>query len=223
MKKYTVIVPAYNEASNIKRCLDHICEYHQDIIVINDGSTDSTRKILNSSKSKKIKVVHLKHNFGKGYAMRVGAKQAFRNGADGVIFMDGDNQHHPKHLLEFIKLLKKGHNIVIGVRLLKTNIPFHRKIGNLLMIGIMKQLFSIDVSDMLCGFRAFSKKGFGQIKWRTDDYGVETEVLTKIGKYRIPFTTIVVDTIYHDKYKGFSLIDGLKIVSRLPQYWMSNS
>jgi glycosyltransferase involved in cell wall biosynthesis len=142
--------------------------------------------------------------------MLEGAKHAWKLKADGIIFMDGDNQHNPFHIAEFVKHLKKGEDIIIGVRLLKTNIPLHRKMGNMLIAFIMKYLFSLDITDIMCGFRAFSKKGFRRIRWKAQHYDVETEML--------PFHTLVVDTIYYDRYKGFSLKDGAKILLKLP-YW----
>ncbi len=216
MSKYFVIIPVYNEQKQIRRCLQSIKKYWKDIIVVNDGSTDKTKEILNRFRS--LHVLHLPKNQGKGKAMIEGAKYAWKQKAKGIIFMDGDNQHNPLHIPSFVHKLKKGTHIVIGVRLLKTSIPFHRKLGNYLMVLIMRNMFSLSIADMMCGFRAFSKKGFTQIRWNSQGYGVEVEMLTTIGKKRLPFETLIVDTIYHDKYKGFSLKDGMKILFHLP-YW----
>ncbi|MFZ2199175.1 MAG: glycosyltransferase family 2 protein, partial [Microgenomates group bacterium] len=165
MKKYFVIVPAYNEAKNIRRCLGSIRKYCKNIIVVDDGSNDKTAEILDSIPH--VQVIRLAQNVGKGRAMKIGAEVAWGMGADGIIFMDGDNQHNPKHISEFIENLKSGENIVIGVRMLKTDIPLHRKIGNLIMVGVMKNLFSIQISDMMCGYRAFSKIGYKNIVWES--------------------------------------------------------
>ncbi|KKU44708.1 MAG: Glycosyl transferase family 2 [Microgenomates group bacterium GW2011_GWA2_46_7] len=217
MAKFYVIIPAYNEARHIRRCVDHVLQYTKNIIVVNDGSTDSTGEIIDSIE--KIEVIHAKRNMGKGYAMKIGAELAWKMGAQGIVFMDADNQHHPKHIPEFFNGMKHGSDIVIGVRLLKTAIPLYRKIGNLMMASIMRSIFNVKIPDMMCGYRAFTKKGYKKIKWTSPNYGVETETLTIIGRKRLPFETVVVDTIYWDKYKGFSIWDGLKIIRQLPYFW----
>lgn len=216
MSKYFVVIPVFNEQRNIRRCLMNIKKHWKHIIVVNDGSTDNTASILQRFRS--VHTLHLPSNQGKGSAMLAGAQYAWKKKAKGIIFMDGDNQHNPVHIKEFVRLLKQQKHIVIGVRLLKTQIPMHRKIGNHIIAFIMKYMFSLSISDIMCGFRAVTRKGFRQLRWSSNGYGVETEMLTIIGKKKIPFHTLIVDTIYHDKYKGFSLKDGIKILLQLP-YW----
>lgn len=218
MRKYFVIVPAYNEAKNIRRCINHILKFSKYVIVVNDGSSDKTGEILDSIPE--IHVIHLPQNSGKGHAMRVGAEAAWGFGASGIIFMDGDNQHDPRHISQFTKLLDTYNDIVIGIRILKTSIPLPRKIGNLVMVGLMKKLFYVDLPDMMCGYRAFTKKGYNDIKWSSNRYGVEIEMLTELGRKNLPFKTVIVDTIYHDRYKGFSILDGVKILLQIPGWYM---
>ncbi|MFH1244034.1 MAG: glycosyltransferase family 2 protein [bacterium] len=217
---FFVIIPAYNEARNIRKCINQIRPYCHQIIVVNDGSTDKTGEIIDTIRG--IKTIHLEKNWGKGYAMRMGAELAWKLGAEGVIFMDGDNQHHPKHIKEFARELKRGNEIVIGIRLLKAEIPWHRKAGNVLMATLMRKLFMIAIPDIMCGFRAFTKQGYERVSWLSNNYGVETEVITIIGRRKLPFKTVVVDTIYLDKYKGFSIWDGFRIIAQLPNYWWRN-
>lgn len=214
--EYFVVIPAHNEAKHIRRVIRLVLGYCKNIIVVNDGSTDQTGEIARSLKG--VSVLDLTHNQGKGRAMKEGAKLAWKMGANGIIFMDADNQHNPKHIPEFVQKLRYGNDIVIGVRILKADIPWHRKLGNRIMVGLMSMLFHMDIPDMMCGYRAFSHKGYNLVEWESDNYGVETEMLTIIGRKRLPFRTVVVDTIYWDKYKGFSIWDGLKIVSQLPYY-----
>lgn len=216
--KYFVVIPAHNEAKHIRRVIQSVQTYCKNIVIVNDGSTDQTSQIARGFDG--ISVLDLPRNLGKGKAMKVGAKLAWKMGAKGIIFMDADNQHHPQHIPEFIQKLRYGNDIVIGVRILKANIPWHRRLGNRLMVGIMRWLFRIDVPDMMCGYRAFSRRGYRSVEWEADGYGVETEMLTIMGRKRLPFRTVVVDTIYLDKYKGFSIWDGLRIVGQLPYYRM---
>jgi len=211
-----VVVPVFNEEKHIKRCLSHILEYWSRIIVVDDGSGDKTLEIAQSFAG--VEVVKVKKNRGKGEAMRRGARRAWQKGAKAVIFMDGDNQHHPESIEKFVKLLKRGNQIVIGMRLLKTDIPLVRKFGNIVMSQIMRVGFGVQIPDMMCGFRAFTKSGFKSLTYTSQDYGVEVEMLTLVGRKKLEYETIIVETIYHDRYKGFSIWDGLKIIWRLPYY-----
>lgn len=218
MHKYFVIVPAHNEAKNIRRCIENIYKYSKNIIVVDDGSSDKTGEILDSIPY--IHAIHLPQNGGKGRAMRVGAEAAWGMGATGVIFMDGDNQHDSRHIPEFIKQLDTHNDIVIGIRILKTSIPWPRMIGNQMMVDLMKKLFNVYLPDMMCGYRAFTKKGYSDVKWSSNKYGVEIEMLTAVGRKNLPFKTVIVDTIYHDRYKGFSIFDGVKILLQIPSWYM---
>jgi glycosyltransferase involved in cell wall biosynthesis len=216
MSEYFVVIPVFNEQKNIRRCLKHTQKFWKHIIVVNDGSTDRTSEILQKFRS--VHTVDLQKNQGKGAAMLAGAKKAWSLKADGIVFMDGDLQHNPVHIKEFVRLLKSGCEIVIGERLLKANIPLHRKLGNLVISSGMRLLFGLQMRDIMCGFRGMTKKGFKKIEWSSKGYGVEVEMLVHAARKKVSFTTYIVDTIYHDKYKGFSIRDGLKIMLKIP-YW----
>jgi|SRR3989344_9434130 len=215
-RDYFTVIPVYNEQKHIKKLLKKVHIHTKNIIVVNDGSQDKTADILKTISY--IKVINLPKNQGKGAAMKKGAELAWKNKAKGIIFLDGDNQHNPSFLPHFIKHLENGHDVVIGIRILKTKVPFYRKMGNFLLMATVRILFNISIPDLLCGYRGMSKKGYKQITWSSTDYGVETEMISLLGKNKIKYTTIVVDTIYLDKYKGFSVKDGLKIFIKLP-FW----
>ena len=215
-KKYYVVVPVFNEQKNLRRMIGRLRKYTNNIIVVNDGSTDNTSKILNSFSN--LSIIDLKNNLGKGAAMRKGAKKAWAIGAERVIFMDGDSQHNPRHLKDFVAILNKTSDIAIGIRIVKANIPLIRRLGNNTFMMSIKILFDIDIPDILCGFRGFTKKGYRSVEWESNDYGVETEVITIIGRKKLGYKTVVVDTVYLDKYKGFSVKNGIKILFKLP-YW----
>lgn len=226
MKKIAIIIPVYNEEKYLPDFLQNLLQYvktyssiHQ-IIFVNDGSTDKTQNILETAreKFKKITVVTNKMNTGKGSALKKGLLEAKKNNAEGVIFMDGDGQHDPASIAEFIHKLDE-YPIVFGYRELKKNVPAIRKTGNQIAHFIIRNIFNIKrEGDILCGYFAMRSDVFDKIYWHSNDYGVEAEISAIIGRKHIPFTEIQVKTIYLDNNKGVNMFDALLILLHIP-YW----
>ncbi len=219
MKIY-IIIPLYNEhrrgVKTIERVLE-VCTFP--IIVVDDGSTDMSYEMLNNRYSENKRVILLRHiiNLGKGAAMKTGAEMAWKMGAETIIFIDADGQHNPAHIPAFEKALQRN-QIVFGFREMNSSMPRVRKWGNLLAVWIIGLLFNIKRKDLLCGYLGFRKDVYKKILWKSARYGIETEMATKVGKNKLAFEQIKVDTIYIDKYKGVSILDALKILTRIP-FW----
>jgi len=220
--KIDIIVPVYNESLFIKLFLDDLFKEGslgliRNVIIIDDGSTDSTPKIIKNYKNKRIIFIRYSKNHGKGYAMRVGLEAAKKSKADAVIFMDGDRQHDPKHLLKFIKSLSKF-ELVFGYRNLTKDTPYLRKLGNKIVRFLFQTFFNIKRHDVLCGFMAMRSQVFDKIIWESNDYGVEIEISAIVGKKRVSFKEILIDTLYLDIKKGVTLIKAFFISLKIP-YW----
>ncbi len=204
-----VVVPAYNEARRIGSVLHGLKKTGLPVVVVDDGSKDKTNQV-----AKRSGFIVLRHevNLGKGGAMKTGAQAAFTLGADAVIFMDADGQHRPSDLPQFIKALKFNKvDIVFGVRdLLK--IPFIRRAGNSIASILVNNLFGIRVLDLLCGYRAITKKAFRKINWTSSGYSVETEMVAMTGKYKLKHCEVAISTVYYDKFKGLSPTEGIGII-----------
>ena len=113
--KCSVVIPSYNNHKTLKRVLDGILEYTEDIIVVNDGSTDSTSKIL--EEYLQITPINKPTNTGKGTALKIGFKHALSLGFDYAITLDSDGQHFPKDIPNFIDALTTSENkniLIIG-------------------------------------------------------------------------------------------------------------
>lgn len=216
-----VVVPVYNEEYRAVETVNKILliDKKVKIVLIDDGSGDNSLKILKDNFKKNNRVIISSHviNLGKGAAMKTGLKIAFKLGAEAVVFMDGDGQHNPKYLPKFIKELDKS-SIVFGYRLLNKKAPFLRRNGNRFANWSMRTFFNIQRKDLLCGFLGFKKEIYKQIKWKSTRYGIETEMAIKVGRNKIPFSEIKIDTIYIDKYKGMTIFDAFKIIFKLP-FW----
>ena len=93
--------------------------------------------------------------------------------------------------------------------------PLVLKFGNKFINNTLSILHGIKVQDSQCGYRAFTINAYNQMIWDATDYYVETEMLIKAGKKGIKYTTIPIETIYSNKYKGTTVLDGVKIVMKI--------
>jgi len=221
--KLVIIVPVYNEGVRSVATIKQILEVSKsEVVVVDDGSRDDSWDCLIRNFGKNKRVYLLKHiiNLGKGAAMKTGVKMAWKLKSDGVIFIDADGQHNPKYLPEFEKAL--GDNeLVFGYRKLNSEMPFIRKYGNIIAKKIVGLLFNVKRREFLCGYLGFRKSAYKKIRWNSSRYGVETEIATKVGRNKLKFSEVEIDTIYIDKYKGVSLFDAMKILTQIPYWYFS--
>lgn len=223
MINIAIIVPVYNEGLRAVKTIKKILDISKNnIIVVNDGSKDNSLVVLKKEFKKNKRVVILNHliNLGKGSAMKTGIKMAWKLGYNAVIFIDADGQHNPKFLPLFEEKLKSD-LIVFGYRKLNGEMPLIRKFGNLVAKKMVEVLFNIRRKEFLCGFLGFRKSVYKKIKWNSNRYGVETEIATKVGKNRIKFSEVEIDTIYIDKYKGVNIFDAFKILTKIPSWYFA--
>lgn len=213
---FYIVVPFYNEKKHIREVIRSLSSYGLHVVLVDDGSIDNYESKINSLKLKKMTLIKHKINLGKGAAMKTGAEYAFGKGADAVIFMDGDNQHKPEDLTKFVdKLSLKKYDAIFGSRNYNNSVPLVRFLGNKLASVILAAFFGIYVSDVLCGFKAFTRKAYKTIKWDSTGYGVETEMVVRTGKSGLKFCEVPVESIYHDKTKGVTILDAFGIMGEI--------
>jgi len=222
--KIFIIVPVYNEENRAVETINKILKIDKElkIIAVDDGSSDKSLKILSKKFDDNNRIIVLNHiiNLGKGAAMKTGLKMAWKLGGEAVIFVDADGQHNPKYLPMFIKELGK-YPVVFGYRELNKNSPWIRRNGNKFAGLLIEILFNIKKKDLLCGFLGFRKEVYKKIIWKSTRYGIETEMATKVGRNKITFSEIKIDTIYVDKYKGVTIFDAFKILYKIPFWYFS--
>lgn len=214
--KISIVIPFYNEEKHIGDVLKSLADHDFPIILVDDGSTDKSKIIAGSLRLKNLTLLTHKINLGKGAAMKTGADYAFREGADSVVFMDCDSQHRSEDLTGFVKSLKSDKcEMVFGSRNYSYGVPMIRFLGNKMASIILRFLFNIYVSDVLCGFKAMTKKAYKKIRWESTGYGVETEMVARTGKTKLKFCEVPVQSIYHDKTKGVTILDAIGILGEV--------
>jgi len=151
LTKYCIIIPAYNAETTLPQLINKINEIVQSIqiIVINDGSYDSTGKIAN------VLVVNHNRNQGKGEAIKTGFRTASDKGYTYAIFLDADLQHDPTKIPDFIKTqCETNADLVVGKRDFNLkNMPFFRYLSNTWTSGLITIRTGRKISDSQCGFR----------------------------------------------------------------------
>ena len=211
-----IVIPAYNEEKRIGHVLKELRPIGLPIIVVDDGSTDTTKLVLGGASNtlnNRLTILRHRVNLGKGAAMKTGAEAAFMQGADAVIFMDSDGQHKPQDLPKFIEALNsQKYDVVFGSRNLSFGVPLVRFLGNKFASVLVALLFGKYVSDLLCGYRALTRRAYRIINWESAGYAVETEMAIKTAKYRLKHCEVPVQTVYLDNVKGVTIIDSFNIL-----------
>jgi len=207
MKKILAIIPAYNEEKTIGNIVKISKRYVDDVIVINDGSTDKTEEI---AKKAGAKVITHKKNKGLGKSLRDGFKYALKNNFDIIITLDADGQHNPKEIPKFIEAINEGYDFVLGERDL-SKYPLIKKIGNLFLNFITNIITGTTLKDTESGFRAYSKEALKKIfpYLKANRYEIASEIIFAVGYYNIRYKNIKISSKIY--VKGVTIRDGIKI------------
>ncbi len=191
----SLIIPAYNEEKNILRTLKKLKLFLKnekdkwEILIINDGSTDNTLKILKNYKPKFFKIISYKKNKGKGFAVKKGVKQAT---GDYMCFTDSDLAYSFDNLKNLLSYLK-DFDVVIGSRNLETdnheNISTLRRIFGKGFNILSNIILGYRIKDTQCGLKVFKKEAAKSLfsKQTLNGWGFDTEILylAKKKKYKI--------------------------------------
>lgn len=205
-----VVIPAFNEAERLPALLDALSGFVSSdrVVVVDDGSSQPL------TLDQPVHLLRHHINLGKGLALRTGCEYAIREGAEALVLMDGDGQHDPRELPRLLNCLSRS-DMVFAARLLNREMSIVRRVGNLVLNRAVQTLFGSSLSDVWCGYRAFRSEHFGQIAWGASDYAVDVEMAIRALKHRLKIEEIPIGTVYHDAYKGVTVVDGLQLLARL--------
>jgi len=213
--KVMVIIPAYNEEQTIADVLTRTRSFVDEIIVVNDGSSDRTEQI---ARTQGARVVSHVINRGLGAAIGTGFEMASRLQADVVLTLDADGQHDPASIPAFIDAIKNGADVVIGSRMLQRNgMPWYRQVANLMGNLSTFFLFGAWVTDSQSGFRAFSAHALTKIQIKTNHMEVSSELIAETKRHGLSLAEIPIEAIYteYSLSKGQNFFVGLKTLLKL--------
>lgn len=148
--KISIVLPAKNEAGAIGQTIVNIQQLNiaNEIIVVNDGSTDNTKDIAEKAGAK---VISHPYSKGNGAAIKTGARHA---SGDIIVFMDADGQHDPNDIPRLLEIIEKGFDLVVGARQKGSQASVGRGIANSLYNNLATYMTEQKVEDLTSGFRA---------------------------------------------------------------------
>lgn len=154
--KSCVLVPVFNNAGSIVRVVESVLQYTPNVIVVNDGSTDGTEKLLESA-GLPVEVVSYSRNRGKGYAIKVGFEKALELGYEYAVTMDADGQHLASDLPVFATAMEQNRGaLVIGSRSFNNeNMPGRSGFANRFSNFWFTVQTGYNLPDTQTGFRAY--------------------------------------------------------------------
>lgn len=176
MTQITAILPAYNEEVSIGSIVLGAKRHVDNVIVIDDGSTDKTLILAELAGAE---VIKHSSNQGKGAALKTGFKAA--ENADIIVTMDGDGQHNPEDIKKLVEPLIKGEaDIVNGSRYLNgknNDTPGYRRLGQTVLDKATNIRSGLNITDTQSGFRAFAHHTLPVFKFSKSGFGIESEML----------------------------------------------
>ncbi|MFI5152232.1 MAG: DUF2062 domain-containing protein [Chitinophagales bacterium] len=199
-----VIIPTFNNASTLSGVIQDISNYTKDILVINDGSTDDTSKILESISF--LKSIQYQKNRGKGWALRQGFKYAMDLGYSYAISFDSDGQHFAKNLPAFLEKLQTARNsIIIGSRNMgQVSVPGKSSFGYKFSNFWFRVETGIKAPDTQSGFRLYPLHSLKKMHFFTRKYEFEIEVLVRSAWKGIGIDWVPVEVYYAPKEERVS-------------------
>lgn len=193
-----VIIPTYNNEKTLKRVLDKTLDFTSDVIVVNDGSTDSTSTILKAYPH--IVQIHFPQNQGKGMALRAGFKESLKRNFTYAITLDSDGQHFPEDLAIFVKEIQQnGEALLIGDRNMKQEgIPGKSSVGNKISTFWYWFETGLQLQDTQSGYRLYPIKRMEKLKYFTRKFEFEIEVIVKAAWEGIPVKNVPIQVLYDE-------------------------
>jgi glycosyltransferase involved in cell wall biosynthesis len=191
-----VLIPTYNNAKTIESVIISALEYCDNLIIVNDGCTDTTQTII--AKYPQLIVVTHAVNKGKGVGLRNGFKKAVELGFNYVISIDSDGQHFPKDFITFLnKVEEVPGSLIIGARNMTVeNVPNKSTFGNKFSNFWFWAETGISLPDTQSGYRLYPVQRLKKIWLFTTKFELEIEVIVKAAWREIPVISVPVSVYY---------------------------
>lgn len=211
-------IPAYNEAATIGSVVLTAKKYTDWVVVIDDGSTDSTAEIARNAGAV---VLQQGGNTGKGAAIKHAFEYARESGAQQLILLDADWQHDPDEIPDLLRPLESTEaDVIIGSRYLDGKggrTPRYRRVGQIVLDKLLFLGVGVDVTDSQSGYRAFNRKAIEALDVKENGFGIEAEMFTAAADNGLSVEEVPI-TIEYDvpnPSTSNSVLHGIRVVDYL--------
>ncbi|HSL87802.1 MAG TPA: glycosyltransferase family 2 protein [Ignavibacteriaceae bacterium] len=197
LNKVCAVIPFFNERKTLRKVVEKTLLFVNEVIAVNDGSTDGSGAELNDLKH--VYLLNLVNNNGKGFALRAGFDECNKRNCRYIVTLDADLQHDP----EFIPLLLKKteiFDIVIGNRLNNVKLmPYLRRLSNRLTSFMLSKKTGAKIMDSQSGFRVYKAVVPASVKTDMNGFEAESEILVKALRQKFSVGFVDIPTIYGDE------------------------
>ena len=186
--KLSVVIPVYNEEQTINEVLERVCAVEIDgiekeIVVANDGSSDGTRHVLDTTRwatDPRVRTYHHQINLGKGAAVRLGLHHA---SGDVLLIQDADLELNPEDYVHLLAPIREGRaSVVYGSRFLSASnrVPSRTRLANRFLTGLTNVLFAARLTDMETAYKVFRRDVFERVRLRCVGFDFEPEFTAQV-------------------------------------------
>jgi glycosyltransferase involved in cell wall biosynthesis len=202
--KCCVIIPTYNNDRTLERVIREVLNYTDDVIIVNDGSTDNTSQIIGEFPS--LHVVNILKNSGKGLALKKGFDLAMEKGFHYAITIDSDGQHYPADFHLFLdKIEQEPGSVIIGARNMEQlSVPGTSNFGHKFSIFWFKVETGLKIDDVQSGYRLYPLNFLKDMRLYTRKYEFEVEVLVRLAWRGVKVLSVPVNVYYPPKEERVS-------------------
>lgn len=205
MMRHLTAIPVYNEAAHIGSVLAEVVRYAEDVLVVDDGSTDQTPLLLRDFSS--VRTIRHPGNLGYGAALKTAFDATIAGGYDGVVTLDCDGQHEPALIPRMISRLAEA-DVVSGSRYLKTfdpsqRPPEDRRRINAQVTGWLNECLRFNLTDAFCGFKAYRTSALRQFAITEPGYAMPLQVWVQAAAHRLKIVEEPVPLVYLDESRAF--------------------
>jgi len=205
--KYLTALPVFNEADSVEAVLNEVKRYSPHILVVDDGSTDSTSIIL--EKISDVTVLTHAKNQGYGAALATAFQYAIENQFDYLVTIDCDGQHEPQRIQELVKRIDEtGVDIASGSRYLdvfddNTQPPAQRRWINMQVTADLNERLGFELTDAFCGFKAYRVSCLPKLELTETGYAMPLELWVQAACAKLKIVEVAVPLIYLDENRSF--------------------
>jgi glycosyltransferase involved in cell wall biosynthesis len=212
MPRYLTALPVFNEVAHVPGVLDEVLKVTPDVLVVDDGSTDGTTRLLEARAGAAADIRVVRHPVNRGYGAALGTafRETLAGGFDGLVTIDCDGQHQPRLIPAFVAAAAAAGDraIVSGSRYLErfagdSEPPATRRRINAEITSEINHRLGLALTDAFCGFKAYTRRALADLHVTEPGYAMPLEVWVQAAAKGIVVSELPVPLIYLDEKRSF--------------------